>query len=58
MKALVTLFLLGLIVVGMIVVAQGVGVDLVGAVSKAASATPGCYEMLNAAGQVVQTVCQ
>lgn len=54
MNALITFLLVALIVAGMIIVAGGVGVDIIGEATKSAS---NCVEMLNAAGQVVQTVC-
>jgi len=55
MNALITFLLIVLIVAGMIIVANGAGVDIIGEATKTASS---CYDLLNAAGQVVQTVCQ
>jgi hypothetical protein len=47
-----TIILLIIIAVGMVIVANGVGVKF-----PIASAASNCYELLNAAGQVVDTVC-
>ncbi len=44
--------LIAIIAGGMFVVASAMGATIPGA-----GAASGCYDMLNAAGQVVQTVC-
>lgn len=58
MKTLaVSLFVIAIIVIGMVIVANGVGVDLLGEATKAA-ATSECLNFLNKAGQVVSTTCR
>jgi hypothetical protein len=47
-----TVILLTLIVIGMVIVAHGVGVKF-----PVVDAASNCYDLLNAAGQVVETIC-
>jgi len=54
MNTLFTLLLVALIVAGMLIVANGVGIDIIGEATKTAS---NCYDLLNAAGQVVGQSC-
>lgn len=56
MSKFIAIALLVIVVAGIVIVAQGVGIDLLSAPSVSASSNH-CYNMLNAAGQVVQTVC-
>lgn len=56
MSKLIGLALVVLVVLGMAIVMNGVGIEFPG-VNAAGAVTTQCYDMLNAAGQVVQTVC-